>query len=279
MRAALSRLVASRPRRLCCVALVAAGLSVAGMAESTWGQTKKKNIDTQKRSGKISAIVKKGKAADVTVEQEDGDKLEVKVTTKMEFVVTGKGDATFFRPRNMASAEAIMSPQRQLIAREFTVYLGPKQPGASVQRDPNAMDVYRICGEIGDADKESVTLNLGGEFGVQKVLFESSLTPLVNVSSSDADHAPEGAEVEVEGTERAGKFLPSKVTVSLSEPMKADEVFGSKEKTKAGSKTASKTKSKSTTKSKDDSPTGASVGDATDPFGLKKKAPAKNEKK
>src|SRR5262245_47674231 len=74
------------------------GLVIAALAggillpATAWAQTKKKAANDEKKSGKIAAVEKKGKAANVTVEEADGEKFDVLVSGKMKFVVNGTGD-------------------------------------------------------------------------------------------------------------------------------------------------------------------------------------------
>lgn len=247
--------------------VVAGGLFCTTNAAAQTSKSKKPANEPQKIPGKVVAHESKGKLTTLTIQKEGGDKQEIPVKPPLAFSVVGKGDVGFFRPGVMVSATAVMS-NNQLFAKEYTVHIGSKPP-VKVTRDPNADTVYQICGMVTAADEDSVTLNFGNQGGVQKVTLEKEAL-VITVRSIDPDLAVEGAAVEIEGLTRAGKFLPTVLTVTLAEPLKAEDVFPADPKAKGAEKKTAKAtapKTSKTTKSKDDAP----AGDTADPFGLLKK--------
>lgn len=268
--------------------LMLGGLTVPGAAFAQGSKSKKSGSDTEKILGTVSSVEKKGKTAKLTVTKKDGgDDIEINILPKTAFAVVASGDVTFLRPQNMVSAEALVSNDK-LFAGTFTVYVGIK-PEPKMQQDPMNESCYRICGLITAADKDGLVVDLPG--GPQQVLFEQAGNVKVTVNSGDAALAAEGAPVELEGATKVGKFLPSKITVTLAEPFKAEDVFAndkssaaSKAKAAAAAKTAASKTSKTTktTKTKEDA---AAPGDpaasvqAADPFGVIKKKDTKKDSK
>lgn len=226
---------------------------------------KKPGTENQKVPGKIVAVERKGKVATLTVEKEGGEKLEVLVpSTKVTFGIVGKGDVAFIRPGTMVSTTAVQS-QNQLFAKEFTVFLGSRTAPRVVQ-DPMKPTEYQVFGAVTAVDDDSVSLNFGPPAGVRKIMFDKAGDGIVvNVNSSDPALAVEGAAVEMEGLTRSGKFLPSGLTVTLADPLKADDVFNADAKAKTPPKTAA---SKPATKA---GKAAEPAVDTSDPFGLLKK--------
>lgn len=255
------------------------------------GKSKKSSAaETSKRSGKIAEVEKKGKAATLTVEEADGEKFPVQIAPKTKFVVNGKGDAAFFKlPHVSVSSERIvMNPgNNYLFGKTFTVYLGAGAPEPTFERDPNSPEVCHIAGPVVDADDESFTINVSGT--PYKINLEKGAAPDISVVSTDAAHAAVGAEIEVEGTTRAGKFHPTSVVVNLDRPMVADEVLASGDKKGAKTKSAGKTKpAKKTARSKSDdgdagidgdAPAGEPIKQGSDPFNVLNKGNKKESKK
>lgn len=253
---------------------ICAALILAACSATTWAQAsktvKKPANENQKVPGKITDVEMKGKVATFIVEKEGGEKQEVTITPKMAFGVVGKGDVGFFRPGLMVSTTAVMSPQMQLYGKEYTVYIGTKPP-AKVAQNPSSPMVYDVCGLVTAADEDSVTLNFGPRDGTRKVFLEKDAL-VININSNDASLVKAGAEAELEGLNRAGKFLPTGLMVTLAEPLTADEVFPDP-KTKAAAKPAtasSKTTAKTAT-TKDAPAAGGAAADTNDPFGVLKK--------
>lgn len=231
----------------------------------------------EKITGKVASVEKKGRAAKLTVEKDDGEKLELNVTPKTALSVVGKGDADCLRANQMVSAEATLS-NGKLFGSAFTVFVG-SQPQPKFQQDPNSPMSYEVCGQVTDADKESVTLDFGGDVGVKKVLFEAAGI-VVTVNSADAGLATEGAPVEMEGNIRAGKFLPTKITVTLDKGLTADEVYSTTKTKAVTKKTAAKPARTKVAKSTEDAPADEPAGEAADPFGvIKKKGPVGKKSK
>lgn len=271
----------------CCLACLPA-------TASAQGSKSKKGADAEKKTGTIAEVQKKGKSATLVIEQADGDKFEVQVAAKTNFIVNGKGDVSFFKHGNMfvTSDEVVRNPANNYLhGKKFTIHLGGKGPGERVEQDPNNPEVCHIAGPVVDADDESFTFEAEGT--PYRVGFDQGGID-ISVESIDPEHAKVGAPVEVEGATRSGKFIPTAIVVNLDKPMSATEVFAGNEKKK--SKTGSKTTSKKTTAKTDKSDKNADKGDDSadkkpanaDPFGVldsgakkdakKKPAPKKDKK-
>jgi hypothetical protein len=156
------------------------------------------------------------------------------------------------------------------------VYHGHQQLPPLFRRDPQNPQVVLIRGVINAADDEALLINAGGP---KKIMVEAGA--LISVHSNDTDLVPEGAAIEVEGTQRGTRFLPSRITVKLEEPLVADEVFDESRgrKGKADDDDDDKpSRSRKKGKSKLDKPKGDPVGETADPFGLSKgKKPDKSD--
>lgn len=243
--------------------------------------TKKKN-EAQVINGKLTAIEKKGKVTEWKVEVEGGDPIEITFTAKIpQLEITGKADSGFLQPETVISAVANRQGN-DLTFKDYTVHLGAT-PQLRMVRDQNSpVESYEICAVILAADGDNLRLNTG------RGVFNAKLAQgaEASIESTDPTMVPEGNPVSIEGVTRSGKFLPSKVKVSLDKVVSGEEYFASQSAPK--SKTASKSKEKDTsrttksktTKTKDEPATVTGGGlEASDPFGLKKKPSAKSEEK
>jgi hypothetical protein len=244
-------------------------------AASAQGAKSKKGADSTKKTGKVAEVEKKGKTATLTIEESDGEKFDVLVTAKTNFIVNGKGDVSFFTHGSMfvSSDEVVRNPANNYLhGKKFTIYLGGKGPGERVEPDPLNPEVCKIAGTVINADEESFTFEAQGT--PYKVGFDTGGVD-ISVESTDPEHAAVGSPVEVEGTTRSGKFHPTAIVVTLDKPMSASEVFAAGDKKsakgKAGAKTAGKKTTAKTDKGGDKS---ADKGDddkgkgSADPFGV-----------
>jgi hypothetical protein len=242
------------------------------------GKAKKGAAEPEKKSGTIAAVEKKGKTATITVEEADGEKFDVPINAKSNFVVHGKGDTTFFKHSGLfvSADDVVRNPTNGYMhGRKFKIFIGGKGPGERLEQDPLSAEVCKIAGPVVDADDESFSFEAEG--GVHKVGLDPAGVD-VSVESTEIDHAVVGSEIEVAGTTRAGKFSPTGITVTLEKPMSATEAFAGEKKT-AKSKSGSKTTGKKTTAKNDKADKTGDKGadandkgkvDTKDPFGVNK---------
>ena len=264
--------------RFLCLLLLA-GLAGSPAAAFAQGAKGKKGAEAEKVTGKVTEVERKGKAATLTVEKDDGGTLEVAVTTKLPVLVTGKGDQSCIQPKAWVTSQQAVLANQELFAKSFTVYLG-KAPPAHCGSDPMSMEVYQISGQVTAAGSEAFVLNCGDEFGTHRVSFEQGARIDVTVNSSEHDLIEAGNKIELEGMTRAGKFVPSKATVTVEKLLTGDDLFPDAKKAKKGAP-AAKTAGTAKKTGKKDEPEGdaAAAGNSGDPFGVlgndAKKAPDK----
>ena len=250
-----------------------AGLCLAPTLATAQTKSKRPSTETDKITGTV-ASVKKGRPAKITVTKEDGETLEVSILPKTAFAVVAPGDVSSLVPNHLVSGRALINNDR-LFVNAFTVYVGIKQD-VGLQKDPDSPSECDICGVIKSVDGESLMVDLGGQIGTVPVLFEQAATVKVTINAGDPSLATEGAAIELEGTTRVGRFLPSRITVTLTESLDAEELFGAS-KSGSKSKTTSSKTSKSKSASKDGDATdagGKGTPTAADPFGVIKKKEA-----
>lgn len=266
------------------------------------GSKAKKGPEKEHKTGTIAQVDKKGKAATLTIEESDGEKFDVMITAKTNIMIKGTGDVAFFKhsPVFVSSDEIVMNPGNQyLFGKKFTVHLGSKPPAEAFGPSESNPSVYAIAGPVVDCAEDSFVFEaLGKQY---KVGFEQGKVPEVSVESTEPEHAAVGSTVEVEGTTKGGKFLPTAISVTLEKPLVADEVFagGDKKSAKSKSKTANKKMAKSDKADKadksTDKPDEPAAGndpfkkESNDPFGVgagdkkdakkAKAAPPKKDKK
>jgi len=221
------------------LAVATAGVLAAPASAVAQGGRAKKGPETEKITGKVAEIEKKGKAVTLTIDKEDGNKLEVLVTPKLKLEITGKGDTSFFQPKTWVSSESIIKTNNELFGRQFTVHLGVAPP-PHVKADTTATDVYHVAGQVMASTEDSLTMNFGAA-GTKKVTFEEGASVEVTINANDPDLIVEGSEVEVEGVTRGTKFLPSRVAVTLEKPLTPEDIQAAdKDKKGAKGKTAAK---------------------------------------
>ncbi|MBI3863097.1 MAG: hypothetical protein HY290_14495 [Planctomycetia bacterium] len=269
---------------LCLAACVGiACLPATAMAQ---GAKSKKGADSgEKKKGTIAEVEKKGKTATLTIEESDGEKFEVQVNAKTNFVVHAKGDISLFKHGGMhvSSEDVVRNPgNNYLHGKKFKIHLGGKGPGERMEQDPNSAEVCHIAGAVIDADDESFTFEAEGT--PYRVAFDPGGVD-VSIESIEVEHAVKGAQVEVEGATRAGKFIPTAITVTLEKQMTASEAFPGGDKKSAKKKAvgkSTKTTAKNDKGDKSDKGDDADKGKggSTDPFGvLDGGSPKKDTKK
>jgi len=254
------------------------------------GTKSKKVADVERKTGTVSEVEKKGKACTLTIEESDGGKTDIMVTAKTNFVVKGRGDATFFKHSNVSvsAGDIVVNPgNKYLFGKKFVIHLGNKAPAERFEPDPMNPSVYQIAGPVVGCAEDSFTFEAGG--ATYTVNFEQGVVPEISVESTDPEHATVGAAVEVDGTTRAGRFHPTAIVVTLEKPMVADEVFANEKKSAkskhgASSKMAKKTsksdkdKADKTTDKGDDASNDEPLKTKSDPFGVTEKKDAKKGK-
>lgn len=259
------------------------------------GAKAKKGADSEHKTGTVAQVDKKGKTATLTVETSDGEKFDLLVTAKTNFVVNGKGDVSFFKHSNVfVSSDNIRMNEngnsKYMFGDKFTIHLGTKNPAERFESDPANPNMYLIAGPVVDCSEDSFTFEAGGT--PYKVNLMKDVPTEILVESTEPEHAAVGSEVEADGITRGGKFLPSAIAVKLDKPMVADEVFAASDKKSSKSKhaTASKSAKKTAKTDKDKSDKTADKGDdaatgepvkSSDPFGIldKKDTDKKDAKK
>jgi|GEM_PF-2147370 len=277
-----------------CVALAICTCLAAG----AWAQASKskKGPGNEHKTGTISHVDKKGKAATLTIEESDGEKFDVMVSAKTNLMIKGRGDASFFKHSPVfVSSEKLVMSNNYLFGSEFTVHLGSKPPAENFSPNETNPNVYSIAGPVVDSAEDSFLVEVQGK--QYKVGFEQGKVPEISVESTDPEHAAVGASVEVEGATKGGKFLPTSIAVTLDKPLVGDEVFsaGDKKNSKSKAKTTSKKVANKSDKAdkgdkamdKDDQPAAANdpfKKESNDPFGVgggdkKKKATPAPKKK
>lgn len=259
--------------------LAAAILLTMGTPGSALAQASKKKNEVQSVSGKLTTVEKKGKVTEWTVEVEGADPIEVTFTAKTPQVeVTGKADSGFLRPGTVISAVA-NKQGNNLTFKDYTVHLG-NTPGPRMVRDRNSpVESYEICAQIIAVDGDNLLLNVGA--GRQTARLDQAAE--ASIQSTDPATVPEGSPVTLEGFTRSGKFQPNKVIVSLEKPLSGEEYFAnlnsSKTKAAKSKDDSPKTAKSKAARAKEEPAAGGGGLEASDPFGLKKKAAPKPETK
>lgn len=289
-------------RRKCTGLVVVWGVVVANClclptGAGAQGSKSKKGAESGHKTGTVASVKKMGKTATLTIEESDGEKMDILITAKTNFLVKGRGDATFFKHSNVfVSADDVVmnAGNKYLFGKKFTIHLGNKPPAETFEPNPTNPSVYQIAGPVVDCAEDSFTFEAGGT--PYKVGFEQNVVPEISVESTEPEHAAVGAAVEVEGTaNKAGKFNPTAIVVTLDKAMVADDVFAGGDKKSAKSKNASASKSaKKTAKNdKTDKDKADKTGDkgddaataeplkpgSSDPFGVLKDGDKKDAKK
>lgn len=247
------------------------------------GPRGKKGPEPERVFGSVTEVEKKGKAATLLIDRDDGGKLEVLITPRIKFNVTGKGDGALIQPKSVLSSEQVIRPNTELFGYQFTLHLG-HAPVYALKKDPGGGDWYHLCGQVTAIADKSLTINCGAA-GTHKLNFEEGKELDLTVSASDPDLVAAGSKVELEGLNRAGKFIPSKVTVTLEKPLTADDLHAAGGDRKAArGKAAAARASKKSGKGKTDDPAGDPADAPSDPFGVlgkkegKSSAPKENDK-
>lgn len=244
----------SWPRRMAAGLTVLAFCLAIPAATVAWqGSKGKKGPETEKIEGKVTGIEKKGKAATVTIEEDDGQTHEVLLPARLKVAINGKGDADFLRPKVWVSSQKVVMVNNLLFCSRYTVHVGTNPPPL-LRPEQGSEEIYHVSGQVVAIDDNSVTLNVGNPKQTQKIAFEVGAPLDIAVSMADLDLIVEGSEIELEGVSRGTKFTPQKATVKLAQPLTAAEVFGA-EKGKADKAKSAGKSGKKPSKAKDDSPT------------------------
>jgi hypothetical protein len=267
-------------RAKCIVAVsLAAWLCLPMLVAAQASKSKKAAPHAEKKTGKIAKVDSKGKSSTLTVEEADGETFDVLVNAKMKnFLIKGKGDVGFLKhPHVVVSSDSVFTANMQFFGKKFTVHLG-QSPEAVFEPDPNNAEVCRIAGPIVDGDETSFTINVSGS--PYKVNFEQGLAPEIAVESTEPEHAAVGADIELEGKSRSGRFQADSILITLDKPLSSDDVFSKNDKKAGKSKTAAATKGMKKSAKSDKSDPAEKGDDAgtdpakppttSDPFGVLK---------
>lgn len=256
-----------RVLRISAFAAMIAGLLWPGIATAQ-GAKGRKGTEPDKIAGTVTEVERKGKTATLKIEKEDGGKLEVLVTPRMKFTVTGRGDSSLLQPKTIVSSERVVKSNDELFGHEFIVHIGAA-PQFSLQRDADGGDWFHVCGQVLAADPKSMTLSFGPENGTQRIAFEEGMPIAITVNSNDTELVTEGSKVELEGATRGAKFLPSRVMVTLEKPLTADDLQALTHDKKSAKKGATAAKgAKKTGKTKTDDSDASPTDSTSDPFGV-----------
>ena len=174
----------------------------ACLPAGAWAQaSKKKGPEKEHKTGTVAHVDKKGKATTLTIEEADGEKFDVTVSAKTNFIVKGQGDVSFFKhsPVFVSAEDVVMNPgNKYLFGKKFTVHLGSKPPAEAFGPSEANPSVYNIAGPVVDCAEDSFTFEAQGT--PYKVGFEQGQTIDVSVESTEPEHAAVGSAVEVEGS-------------------------------------------------------------------------------
>jgi hypothetical protein len=210
-----------------------------------------KKVEAETKSGKLTSVEKKGKAAAVKVETDDGEMLEVQVTPRMQFAIEAPGEKDILRQGTWVSCTNIVQVNNLFFAKDFLVHIG-STPRAGAQKNMN--NSWDVAGQIGAVAEDSITLRTGA-----KIMFDEGQCN-VKVMTNDVGLLEEGAAAQVEGTKRGEKFLTQRMLVKLETTLTAEDVYG------AAKGKAKKTAAKTTKTTAD-----GEAPKASDPFATKPK--------
>jgi hypothetical protein len=227
-------------------------LAVCAVASVALAQ---KKVEIETKSGKLTSVEKKGKAAAVKVETDDGETLDVQVTPRMQFAIQAPGEKEILRVGTWVSVSGVAQVNNLFFSENYLVHIGAV-PQAKMQKNMN--NSWDVAGPIGAVADDSITLRSGA-----KIMFDEGKCN-VTVQTNDIALLEEGAPAQIEGTKRGEKFLTQRMMVTLDKTLTAEDVYGPA-KGKAKKTTAR------TTKTTDDKAAGdkADAPKATDPFSKK----------
>lgn len=183
----------------------------------------------------IKSVEVKGRVRKLTVTSGTED-LTIVLTPKIQFEVVAEGDEGFIRAGQVFESQGVMTNKRLFVSDILirTVPQGRKAPPGRYAKAPEkagqSQNTYQIVGPIQDIqpdkdypDYKAVLLKTVPPAGA--VLLEKNF--VVRVASDDIELVKEGMMVEVEGLPGpGGKFLVSRVSVQLPEPLKSEDVLG-----------------------------------------------------
>lgn len=245
-------------------------LPQAGWAQAQKGR--KTGPELEKISGKIKEIDIKGKAANLVIDRDDGgEPLEILVTAKLKLQISAPADVNLLAPKQSIVARGAFESNKEWFAKRFEIYHGSAPPVAGVHAEQDQGGSFLIAGALLAHENGKLLINAGGK--QVPLNFEQGANPEITVYSSQIELAREGSAIEVEGSTRAGKFLPQKVAIHLENPLTPEDFAPRKpEKKTPPPKTAGKSKKGTKDPKTEDEPEApAGEFDPDDPFGVNKK--------
>lgn len=211
------------------LALLAAGLLPAAV----FAQRPEPMAET--RTGSLVRIDEKGRSRTLVVEV-DGEEQEYPITPKLEFEVSGAGDAEFLRPDQFLQGRGTVTNDKLFIRDVTVVLVKPRQktPPAGLKKAPmvegesvNSWDISgAIVSSAADTDYPDYTkVEVKAGARTQPVYLEPGFTVTVKTGDPTALEIPAGTSVDLIGMPRGQRFVLSGVQIRLPEPLSAAEVF------------------------------------------------------
>jgi hypothetical protein len=192
---------------------------------------------TEKKSGTVVEVQKKGRARTLVVDDSTGQRHEFVITPKVALEVTAPGDAGFVQAGQFFSARGTMSNQKVFVkeltigivkprARQVAAGSFEKAPAMTGQSTESYLVSGSIVGAQPDPDyKDYLLVGLNIRGAAPPIMLEPGFT--VTVSSSDPDLIVPGAPVDLDlAPLRGGKFTLVKATVRLQEPLSSETLLG-----------------------------------------------------
>lgn len=214
---------------LAAVTLIGWGCPARCPAQSRGG------VETVTKTGTLAEAKTAGKLTTMTVDLDDGEQLEVKVTPTVQLSVTASGDPGFVVPGAIMSGTGVNN-QNQLVLEEVTIHLLPANRRPATGRIQKADTLlgetdpsYNVSGPIVAVAPSqefpgytALTLKIGGQ--APPILLSRDYQ--VRVNSADPAHAVAGSKVELTGKAlRGGKFNVTAVKVIREEALNSAEIL------------------------------------------------------
>ncbi len=193
------------------------------------------------KTGVVKEITKKGRLTKMTIEDDQGGEYEISLTPKVDFQILAPGDKGFVTKGAYIQGEGVMTNKRIYLS-DVTIFVplsGKKiSKRGGIQKAPaqagRSTNSYLVAGTIvahqpdeDYPDYELVALREAprGPY----LMLEKNVK--ITVSTTDTSILPENAKIRMQVIPlRSGKFTLKKATISLTSPLKSDEVLTGKKK-------------------------------------------------
>ncbi len=189
----------------------------------------------QLKTGVIKEITKKGRLTKMTIEDDQGGEYEISLTPKVDFQILAPADKGFISKGQFIQGQGVMTNKRIYLSKVIVHLAAPGKKNSrrgGIQKLPakagQSQNAYMVAGTITahQADEDYPEYELVAIREASRgpfLMLEKNVK--ITVSTTDTSILPENAKIRMQVVPlRSGKFTLKKATITLTTPLKSEEL-------------------------------------------------------